>query len=174
MNFKTKTIKLAVAAIFAVIASSYLGFAKQPSSLKQLNLESTHGEVRVILLRAGQVVSTNGQTQFVATYAVEIPDQGAFSDLHFYSNTELNLAVRGKAVDFSKIEGSAMGFDELQQKTDLIKLETTKGKAMITEDIIIGNLNGDLKLDAKKIDVIVQFDWRKLPQKFVFKDVPLN
>jgi hypothetical protein len=174
MNIKTKTIKFAIAAFVAVIASSCLGFASQPALLKQLNLEITQGEVRVILLRAGQVVSTKGQTQFVATYAVEIPSQGAFSDLHFYSTNELNLTVSGQVVKFSKFSGSAMGFDELQEKTDLHKLETTKGKSMITEDILIGNVEGDLKLDAKKADVIVQFDWRKNPMKFVFKDVSLN
>ena len=112
--------------------------------------------------------------QFVATYAVEIPSQGAFSDLHFYSTNELNLAVHGKVVEFSKFEGSTMGFDELQKKTDLLQPETTKGKSMIAEDILIGNLDGNLKLDAKKADLIVQFDWRKNPMKFVFKDVPLN
>ena len=120
------------------------------------------------------MISTNGQIQFVATYAVEIPKQGAFSDLHFYSTNELNLAARGNAVDFSKVESSAMMFDELQQKTDLLKPKTTKGKSVITEDILIGNVGGDLKLDAKKVDVIVQFDWRKNSMKFEFKDVPLN
>lgn len=174
MKFKTKSIKLTAAAIFAVVASSCLGFASQPAPLKQLNLESAHGEVRVILLRAGQVVSTNGQTQFVATYTVEIPEKGAFSDLSFSSSNEFILAVRGKAVEFSKFEGSSMGFDELHQKTALIKLETTRDKSMITEDIVIGALDGDLKIDAKKVDVIIQFVWRKNPQKFVFKDVPLN
>lgn len=174
MNLKIKTIKFAIAAFVAVIASTCLSFAGQSASLKQLNLETTQGEVRVVLLRAGQVISTNGQIQFVATYAVEIPKKGAFSDLHFYSTNELTLAVHGKPVEFSSISGSSMGFDELHQKTDLIEPETTKGKAMITEDIVIGNLDGDLKLDAKKADAIVQFDWRKNPMKFVFKDVPLN
>ena len=170
MKFKTKTIKFAIAAFVAVIASSCLGFASQLAPLKQLNLEITQGEVRVVLLRAGQVISTNGQIQFVATYAVEIPDKGAFSDLHFYSNTELNLAVNGKPVEFNNIESSEMGFDELLQKTDLNKLETHTGKAMIAQDVVIK----DLKIDAKMVDVIVQFDWRKNPMKFDFKDVPLN
>jgi hypothetical protein len=174
MNYQTKTIKFVIAAFAAVIASSCLSFASQPALLKQINLESTQGEVRVVLLRAGQMISANGQIQFVATYAVEIPKHGAFSDLHFYSTNELTLGVNGKPVEFNKFSSSTMGFDELHQKTDLSKPETTKGKAMITEDVVIGNLDGDLKIDAKTVDVIVQFDWRKNPMKFDFKDVPLN
>ena len=175
MKFKNQTIKFAAAAIFAVIVSTCLVFAKQPVKLKQLNLEITHGEVRVILLRAGQVVSTNGQKQFVATYAVEIPDKGAFSDLHLSSDTALNLAVRGQAIAFSFSKGNTcMGFEDLQKETGLQMPETTKGKAICADELLIGNLDGDFKIDSKKVDVIVQFDWRKNPQKFVFKDVPLN
>jgi len=154
-----------------MLASLCLCFAGQSAALKPLNLEQTRGEVRVVLLRAGQVVLTNNQTQFVVTYVVEVPAKGAFSDLSFSSNTEITLAVKGKPIEFQgESSSSAMDFKELSRQNELIKPVVKEGKEMLAQE----NVFKDLIVEAKKLDVKLQFTWRGNERVFDFKDVPLN
>ncbi len=158
----------ALAALFVLLC---LGAAKQPAPLKPLNLEQVQGEVRIVLLRAGQVVLTNNQMQFVVTYVVEVPRKGAFSDLSFSSSNEITLAVKGKPIEFhGESSSSAMDFKELSRQNELIKPVVKEGKEMLAQE----NVFKDLKIEAKKLDVKLQFTWRGNERVFDFKDVPLN
>ena len=163
---KTRIKSLVVMAV-VMIAAFFTGDA---APLKPLNLEQTHSEVRVVLLRAGQMVSTNNQPEFVVTYIVEVPNKGAFSDLHFYSTNEIALAVRGKPFEFQGFSSSAMDFKDLPRQEELSRPGARDGKSMIAQDIVFQGL----KVDSKKIDVKLQFTWRGNKMRFDFKDVPLN
>jgi hypothetical protein len=157
--------------LLTLMATICLGFAGQSAALKPLNLEQTQGEVRVVLLRAGQVVSTNNQIQFIVTYVVEIPKKGAFADLHFSSNDEIALVVKGKPVEFyGESSSSAMDFKELPRQNELIKPKAIEGREMLAQDIVFK----DLKIEARKFDVKLKFSWRGNERSFDFKDVPLN
>jgi len=160
-----------VAALATLFVSLCLGVTAQFAPLKPLNLEKTREQVRVVLLRAGQVISTNSQPEFVVTYVVEIPSKGAFSDLHFYSTNEIELKANGKVIEWNGgFSSSAMGFNDLPRQNELSKPKELPGKAMLAQDMVFSGL----KVNAKKIDVNLQFTWRGSQQVFDFKDVPLN
>ena len=164
---KTRIKPLVVMAV-VMIAAIFTGDA---APLKPLNLEQTRSEVRVVLLRAGQVVSTNNQMQFVVTYVVEVPAKGAFSDLSFNSNNEITLVVKEKPIEFhGESSSSAMDFKELPRQSELIKPAAKEGKEMLAQEIVFK----DLKIEAKQLDVKLQFAWRGNERVFDFKDVPLN
>ena len=79
--------------------------------------------------------------------------------------------MHGKPVEIYNISDRIMyHLDEFQRETGLLKPKTTKGKPILFENIVCG----DLKIDAQKIDMTIQFDWREKPMKFDFKNVPLN
>ncbi len=158
-------------ALTALLAALCLGAASGSAPLKPLNLEKTHGPVRVVLLRAGQVISTNNQPEFVVTYVVEIPSEGAFSDLHFSSSNEIELKANRKVIAWSGgFSSSAMGFNNLPRQNELSKPKEFPGKAMLALDIVYSGL----KIDAKAVDLKLQFTWRKNQQVFEFKNVPLK
>ena len=164
-------IKLISTAMVAVFVGICLSSAVGRKLTKALNLESTIGDVRVVLLRVGPVISTNGPRSFAVTYAVEVPAEGAFSDLHFKSATQITLSVRGKPVQFGDgFSSGAMDFTQLPRQDELMRPATREGKAMLAMDVEIENV----KIKAKKVDVKIQFAWRGKEQKFEFKDVPLN
>lgn len=145
--------------------------AGQAEPLKPLNQEKTQGEVRVVLLRAGKVISSEKEAQWVVTYGVEVPLKGAFSDLAFSSEDEVALSVKGKNINsWGDFGSGSMGFDDLPRQGELRKPEVAPGKAMLAEDVVFRGL----KIDAEKLDVKIRFTWRGSPLTFDFKDVPLN
>ncbi len=155
----------------AMLMGALYGNAGEQRPAKALNLEKSRGEVRVVLLRVGQVVSTNDHQMFAVTYVVEVPRKGAFSDLHFSSDMEITLAAHGKPVEFhGGTSSGAMDFKELPRQSELSKPATKEGKAMLAKEIVFEGL----KVEAKKIDVRLQFSWRGSDMLFDFKDVPLN
>jgi hypothetical protein len=168
---QTKPRMAMMTALAALLVLLCLGATKQPAPLKPLNLEKIQGQVRVVLLRAGQVGLTNNQPEFIVTYVVEIPSKGAFSDLHFYSTNEIELKVNGKTIEWrGGFSSGAMGFNDLPRQNELSKPKELPGKSMLAQDTVFDGL----KIDAKKIDVKLQFTWRGSQQVFEFKDVPLN
>jgi len=155
--------------LMAALSLGIAGLAAAP--IKPLNLEQNHGEVRVILLRAGQVVLSNHLPVFVVTYVVEVPTNGAFSDLHFSSSNDITLGVRGKPIAIScPVSTGSMDFNKLPRQNELIRPSERAGKVMLAQETVFDGLN----VDAPKIDVKLQFTWRKNPMLFDFKDVPLN
>jgi hypothetical protein len=169
MKTQIKSIVTVKASLVAAFASISLGIAGQQTPVKSLNLEQTRGNVRVVLLRAGRLISTNGQPEVVVTYVVEVPNKGAFSDLHFSLDNECILAVRGKPLE-CRGSSSSMGFKDLPRQNELSKLVAREGRSMLAEEILFRSL----KMEAKKIDVKLQFSWRGQEMVFDFKDVPLN
>jgi hypothetical protein len=134
------------------------------------NQEQTQGEVRVILLRVSQLIVSN-QPNFVVTYAVEIPVKGAFADLHFSSDKELALSVKGKPLYFpGSFSSTSMDFKALPRQNELIKPKVHEGKAMLAEEIVIAGL----KVKASHVDLKIQFSWRGTEMKFDFQGVPTN
>ena len=136
----------------------------------KLNPDVRQGQVRVVLLRVGPVVATNDRPAFVVTYGVEVPTEGAFSDLSFNSKDEIALVVRGKPLDYHELSSGAMGFDALPRQSELSKPGIQQGKAMIFQDTVF---NG-LVVDAKQLEVRLQFSWRGTPLHFSFENVPVG
>lgn len=121
-------------------------------------------------MRVGPNISTNSQNEFVVTFGIEIPKEGAFSDLHIDSS-EVGLAVGGKGVVFQGETASmSTGFEDLPRKGELSKPATTEGKSMIFEDVVFKTL----QIDAKQVDLKIQFSWRGTSMRFDFKDVPVG
>lgn len=134
----------------------------------KLNPELRQGEVRVCLLRAGPLISTNGESGFEVIYAIEIPKQGAFSDLKIDNFDEIALFVRGKAIDVSGASSSgSMRFEDLPGFGQLTKPVTPEGRALITTEVNFPKL----KIDSEEIDIRVVFTWRGEKLKFDFKRV---
>ncbi|MBI3878625.1 MAG: hypothetical protein HY301_00975 [Verrucomicrobia bacterium] len=157
----------ALTAIFGIDA----GRAGERAKSKRPNLEKTHGDVRVVLLRIGQVVTSTNKPKFVVTYVVEIPKEGAFSDLHFRSDKELRLFVRGKPLEpHGEVSSGAMGFEKLPRRDELTKPTLHEGKAMIAQNIELTEFN----VREKKLDVKIEFTWRGKEMSFDFKDVPMD
>ena len=153
MNRRITHIFAATLAIAAILFISYRLDAGEQKTKPGLNFEKVQGEVRVVLLRAGQVPSTNGQTAFVVTYIVEIPMKGAFSDLHFSSDKEVSIEVRGKPIKFSgSTSGSSSDFKDLPGQSELTKPVGREGMAMLAQERIFK----DLKIDAKTVDLRIR------------------
>jgi hypothetical protein len=120
MNVPVKAMTMLSAASAVLSGSFCLAEAGQSLPLKPLNQEMTQGEVRVVLLRAGKVSSSEHEAQWVVTYGIEVPQKGAFSDLGFSSADEVTLAVKGKAVEgLGGWSSGAMGFDDLPDRVSL-------------------------------------------------------
>ena len=169
MNIPAKAMMTLSAALAVLSAPLCPVSAGQAVPLKPLNLEKTQGEVRVVLLRAGKITSSEKEAQWVVTYAVEIPQKGAFSDLGFSSEDEVAVSVKGKAVECQGGFGSgSMGFDDLPRKGELSRPKVAPGNAMIAEDVVFRGLN----IEAEKLDVKLKFTWRGTKLAFDFKDVP--
>jgi hypothetical protein len=134
-------------------------------------LERTNGPVRGVLLRAGFDGPPGSGGAFGVTYGIEVPQPGAFSDLHIRSDQEASLTVQGKPVPFHGGTVSCSGgFNELRHKAELAMPRVGPGKAMLFEQVDwLG-----LKLDAVKVDVRIQFSWRKTPLRFDFANVEVK
>jgi hypothetical protein len=171
MNRNINTIVVLTSALAVSLAFGSVGKAEPQAQLKPLNLEQIHGEVRAVLLRTGQVISTTNPLEFVVTYVVEVPTNGAFSDLHFSSDKEIALGIRGKPVVFhGSISTISMEFKKLPRQSELTEPKERAGKAMLAQETVFHGL----KIDARKIDLRLRFDWRGREMLFDFKDVPLN
>lgn len=130
----------------------------------------TQGQVRVVLLRACPDASVADQSTFVVTYGVEVPTDGAFSDLSFSSNDEIALLVRGKPVAFrSGFSSAAMGFGDLPRQTELRQPALPEGRAMLFQDLTFP----DLEIEAKHMDIRLRFSWRGSSRSFDFQGVPV-
>jgi hypothetical protein len=171
VKITVKAMTILSAALAVLLAPLCPAFAGQSVPLKPLNQEKIQGEVRVILLRAGKIITLKNEEQTVVTYAIEIPQTGAFSDLSFSSNDEIAFSAKGKAIECEGPSGStAMGFDDLPRQDELSKPKVASGKAMLAEEIVFRRL----KTDAEKVDVKLKFTWRGNKLTFDFKEVALN
>jgi hypothetical protein len=158
-------------AVWAILATGPGGLTQQPVANQRPNLEKTQGEVRVILLRVGNVIASNQKPGFGVTFAIEVPQQGAFSDLSIRSNEEVALAVNGRPVKIPGASSSgSMGIDKLPRQHELVLPTVPKGRATLGEQVEFEGLT----IDAKKIDVTIRFSWRKQEMTFAFKDVPVR
>ena len=135
------------------------------------NIETTQGELRVVLLRVGKCVSVNNQTNFVVTYGVEVPQKGAFSDLHFGSGEEVTLSVGGKPITPTNGYSSlSTGFKDLPRQSEMTEPLTPKGRAMLAEEVV---WEGTV-VESKTVDLKIQFKWRGDDRVFNFTDVPCS
>ena len=106
----------------------------------------------------------------VRTYGVEVPTNGAFSDLSFSSNDEIGLVVGGKPIDFrGGLSSGSMGFGELPRQAELHKPALQEGKAMIFEDVTFTGLH----IGAQQVDIRIRFFWRGSLLSFDFQNVPV-
>jgi hypothetical protein len=134
------------------------------------NLEQINQQVRVVLLRASPNSPTNGQPDFVVTFGIEVPKEGAFSDLHIDSN-EVELTAGGRPIAFrGETVSTSTGFENLPRNGELSKPVVTEGNSMIFEDVIFKAL----QIDAKHADLKILFSWRGTPMRFDFKNVPVG
>ena len=171
MKTQIRSISAFIAALCVILVAGCNPPADVPDATRKLKPDVSQGQVRVVLLRVGPVVSTNDRPTFVVTYGVEVPTEGAFSDLSFNSKDEITLVVRGKPLDYRGGGGSAsVGFSELPRQSELRKPALQDGKAMIFEDVTFT----DLHIDAKQIAVRIRFSWRGTPQSFEFQNVPVG
>ena len=171
MKTQICSISASIAALCVILVAGCGPPAEAPDATRKLNPDVSQGQVRVVLLRVGPVVSTNDRPTFVVTYGVEVPAEGAFSDLSFNSKDEIALVVRGKLLDyFHEFSSGAMGFDALPRQSELSKPAIQQGKAMIFQDTVLTGL----EIDAKQVDVRLQFSWRGTPQHFSFENVPVG
>ena len=63
-----------------------------------------------------------------------------------------------------------MGVDKLPRQDELVKPAIRPDKAMLGEEVVLEGV----KVDAKKVDVKIQFSWRDNKMAFDFKDVPVK
>ncbi len=162
---------LVIFALVAMLASAIPATAGDLQTARKANLEMSQGDVRVILLRTRSVVLTNGQSGFAVTFAVEVPQKGAFSDLAFSSDTEVVLIEGGKLLTPPGFSGMMYGsFKQLPFRNELIEPATTDGNAMCVEDVVFTGI----AVHARKIDIRIQFSWRGSPQRFDFKNVVVD
>lgn len=158
-------------AALAIAATGLAGLAQQTVPNQKPNLEKTQGEVRVILLRVGGVIASNQKPGFGVTFAIEVPQQGAFSDLSIRSNDEVTLTVNGSPVKIpGAVSSGSMGIDKLPRQQELVLPTVPKGRATFGEQVEFEGLT----IDAKKIDVAIRFSWRKQEMTFTFKNVPVK
>ena len=171
MKKQIRSISAIIATLCVILVAGCSPPADAPDATRKLNPDVSQGQVRVVLLRVGPVVSTNDRPTFVVTYGVEVPAEGAFSDLSFNSKDEIALVVRGKLLDyFREFSSGAMGFDALPRQSELSKPAIQQGKAMMFQDTVLTGL----EIDAKRVDVRLQFSWRGTPQHFSFENVPVG
>ena len=171
MKKQIRSISAFIATLCVILVAGCSPPAEAPDATRKLNPDVSQGQVRVVLLRVGPVVSTNDRPTFVVTYGVEVPAEGAFSDLSFNSKDEIALVVRGKLLDyFREFSSGAMGFDALPRQSELSKPAIQQGKAMIFQDTVLTGL----EIDAKQVDVRLQFSWRGTPLHFSFENVPVG
>jgi hypothetical protein len=167
---QTSLIFVAIIAFLFILYQGCSPGTEVASLPAQTNLERSNQQVRVVLMRVGPNISTNGQKEFVVTFGIEVPKEGAFSDLHIDSN-EVELAVGGKLVIFQgETASTSTGFENLPRKQELSKPATTEGKSMIFEDVVFK----PLQIDAKQVDLKIQFSWRGTSLRFDFKNVPVD
>jgi hypothetical protein len=165
------SIRVCLLAAAALLGPVFAGNAQPKPALRPLNLEQTQGDVRVVLLRAGRVTSASNRLDLVVTYAVEVPTNGAFSDLQFSSADEIALVVHGKLVDFhGNASTAAMDFEQLPRAGEVTRPKARPGKVMLAQETVFPGL----KIDAEKMEVKLHFTWRGHARCFDFKDVPLN
>jgi len=171
MKTQIRSISAFIAALCVILVAGCNPPAEVPDATRKLKPDVSQGQVRVVLLRVGPVVSTNDRPTFVVTYGVEVPAEGAFSDLTFNSNDEIALVVHGKPLDYyGELSSGAMGFDALPRQSELSKPAIQQGKAMIFQDIVFTGL----VVDAKQLEVRLQFSWRGTPLRFSFENVPVG
>jgi hypothetical protein len=162
---------VAMALALGTIALVAISCSAQKRPTATLPIEQSHGDVRVILMRVGQIRSPDNKPAIEVTYAVEIPQQGAFSDLHFFSNNEVTLAIDGKPVQPpGGFSSSSLGLDELPRKHELQKPEVRQGKAMIGQEVVVEGV----QTQSRSIDVQLRFSWRHQQLAFSFPDVALK
>ena len=114
---------------------------------------------------------TNGQTGFAVTFAVEVPQKGAFADLAFSSDTEVVLIEGGKPLTPPGFSGVMYGsFKQIPFGKELSEPAATEGKSMCVEDVVFTGI----AVHARKIDVRIQFSWRGTAQRFDFKNVAVE
>jgi hypothetical protein len=133
--------------------------------------EMSRGEVRVILLRIGNSVTTNNLPCFEVTYAVEVPKKGAFADLHFGKSEEVTLSVKGVPIKGAQGTSSlATGIENLPRPAELSRPSAQAEKAILGEHVEFTGL----KVKEKNIDIVIRFDWRGQKLEFPFKSVPIE
>ena len=81
MKKQIRSISAFIATLCVILVAGCSPSAEAPDATRKLNPDVSQGQVRVVLLRVGPVVSTNDRPTFVVTYGVEVPAEGAFSDL---------------------------------------------------------------------------------------------
>jgi hypothetical protein len=170
MKTQIRSISAFIAALSVILVAGCNPPAEVPDATRKLKPDVSQGQVRVVLLRVGPVVSTNDRPTFVVTYGVEVPTEGAFSDLSFNSKDEIALVVHGKPLDYHELSSGAMGFDALPRQSELSKPAIQPGKAMIFQDTVFTGL----VVDAKQLEVRLQFSWRGTPLRFSFENVPVG
>jgi len=173
MKTQIRSISAFNAALCVILVAGCNPPAEVPDATRKLKPDVSQGQVRVVLLRVGPVVSTNDRPTFVVTYGVEVPTEGAFSDLSFNTKDEIALVVHGKPLDdalLGELSSGAMGFDALPRQSELSKPAIQQGKAMIFQDTVFTGL----VVDAKQLEVRLQFSWRGTPLRFSFENVPVG
>ncbi len=167
----TKHFAFIAVPLVAILAATCISLAGNTPAVGKPTMEKNEGPVRVVLLRVRNIAGRNSQPRFVVTYGVEIPLEGAFSDLSFGSKDEIALIQNGKTLNTTgEVASGSMGFEDLPRQDELTKPVIPEGKAMLAEEIIFTGLT----VQSKQIDLKIQFSWRGTPLHFDFKDVPVN
>ena len=137
------------------------------------SFEKTIGEVRIVLIRVGYLNGADGDRVFTVTYAIEVPQKGAFSDLKFSSEDEVVLSVKGKPIadkDFKEISSLSAAVEKLPAAAGMKLPVEGKGRAILGEEV---DFKG-LKIMGDRLDVKIRFSWRGQTMAASFQDVPVR
>jgi hypothetical protein len=133
--------------------------------------ELSRGDVRVILLRAENIITTNQEPAFEVTFAVEVPRKGAFADLAFGKIEQVKLSAKGKPITGrSDVSCIAAGIENLPRADKLARPVAQADKSILGEHVQFTGL----KVKEKKIDITIQFHWRGELQTFPFESVSIR
>jgi hypothetical protein len=124
---------------------------------KKSDFEISQGDVRVILLRTVNSVSTNNEPVFEVTYAIEIPKKGAFSDLRFGKSEEITLSSKGVPIkDAHSLSSLSTSFETLPRSSELPRPVAQPEKAILGQHVQFTGL----KIKEKQIDITVRLNSR--------------
>jgi hypothetical protein len=138
---------------------------------KKPDAEMSKGDVRVILLRAGNALTTNKEPFFEVTYAVEVPKKGAFGGLHFGKSEEVTLSANGAVIKGARgVSSLSAGIETLPGASELAVPTAGPEKAILGQHVEFAGL----KVKEEKIDITIRFDWQGRPLEFPFKGVAVK
>jgi hypothetical protein len=186
----TTRMALALAAVTALLAGGCRPNIPPQSPSEKYNPEQTQGEVRVVLLEAGQLTvftdKWNSDAQasgvsaapaFKVTYLIEVPEADAFSALALNTTNLLQIAVEGKIVSDEAVPGivrgissDSRGFGESSVRSYLSQPKTPAGRRALIEETVLHGV----RIEADHVDLTLRLNWKKKDMVFNFNDVPVN